>query len=194
MIELKNRIETVDLHLYGSPIVANIADQVATGLITNLVIPLQFDYNCSWKVQHICYDCGAVVFFGLEYDGNSRWNKSYCTLKYLCSKYYVENFLIQFTRLFDDIIVTAFEGSLFVHSGLFDANFPVTSSLQPLYYKCLHCQAEYIGRFRQGFPEEPDKANWRGRLGIIVIDGLIGVKVENSSFEELVTESETGRM
>ena len=156
-------------------------------------IPFTFLYNCSWKIEHECCSCMQPISFGLHYNSSeSQWPKvSYQQLKYLCSKYYKDDFLKLFPLLFSSTELREWKGKLFVISdNIFDSDFPVTSSIEPIVYNCPACKADYVARIRIGPPLEPERDMPQGRVGKIFIDEIVQVKVdEDKHLLELAEEN-----
>lgn len=188
MIELLNKIYEVNLNLYGTPILKGIQDKQENGNRNNISIPFEFEYNGSWEIDYKCSICGENVEFGDEFDGTHVKRKNYTLLKYLCSKYYSNQFLVIFPKLLSNTDIIVINDNYYVVSnGLFETDYPITSSIKPIFFQCKKCNTEYLCRFRQGFPMEPEPSNPAGRLGKIFIDEIINIKAEeNSSFLNLI--------
>ncbi|NJO89062.1 MAG: hypothetical protein HC831_08970 [Chloroflexia bacterium] len=187
MIKLLNKISIVNLNMYGIPILKGIQDKQENGTKDNLTIPFEFKYNGSWKIDYRCSSCNSKVEFGDVFDGNHVKRENYTPLKYLCSKYYSNKFLEIFPKIFSDTEIVVVNDNYYVISNsVFEKDFPVTSSIEPLFFQCNKCLSEYLCRFRQGFPIEPDPSNPKGTLGVIFIDEIINIKVkEGDSFFKL---------
>lgn len=174
MVIKVNSIDEIDYSLYGEHIIKNISE-VTLGNFNKNNIPLKFQYNSNWSVKHTCSCCKKVISFG---EGNSSVHVKYFKTKYLCSKYYTEDFLKFFPDLFKDSSLKYFEDEIYVIcNGVFQENYPVTSSLLVMYYECLECNSTYLCRINQVYPIEPERNNPYGSPGIIVIDEIIQIEV-----------------
>lgn len=192
MIIKKAIINQVSVFLYGEPLSKNIKLDF-TNDIPFANIPLSFNYNSSWNVEHICTNCKQNVSFGLHYDSTKSKNAqlSYKKIEYLCSKYFTNIFLEEFPLLFEATSIKEFQGDFFVISNdIFRQEYPVTSSIEPIYYTCLNCDTEYLCRFRQGFPIDPDPQYPLGMLGKVFIDEIIQIKIhDNKKIIDVVLEN-----
>lgn len=189
MITKKVTVNHIRVLLYGEPL----SEKIKISFTNNTYfgsIPLSFNYNCSWKVEHSCTHCQQNVSFGLHYDStkSNHPQLSYNKIAYLCSKYFTNSFLEEFPLLFNSTSVKEFQGDFFVISNdIFREEYPVTSSIEPIYYACLNCDTEYLCRFRQGFLIEPDPQYTSGMLGKIFIDEIIQVVTnDNKKVADLV--------
>ena len=188
MIELKDKISSVSLNLFGNSILNGIQAKQENGILDDVRIPFEFKYNGSWKIAYNCSSCGEKVELGAVFSDGKVKRDNYILIKYLCSKYYRNQFLEIFPELFSNVDILVIEKNYYVIiSGLFDKDFPITSSIEPVYCKCRSCKSEYLCRFRQGFPVEPEPSTPEGRLGTIFIDEIINIKVkEGDDFLNLI--------
>ncbi|MFC0182628.1 hypothetical protein SAMN04515674_101595 [Pseudarcicella hirudinis] len=193
MIEKITKVKEAGYSVYGDPLLKDLKEQPESGNF-KAELPFQFKYNSSWQVGHTCEKCSKQVLFGEEADSDGRLlPKSFDTLKYLCSKYYKKDFLKDFVKIFEATELKKFEEKYYVISdSIFEEDYPVTSSITPLFYSCPNCKAEYLVRFRQGYPYAPDAGKPEGMPGTIFIDEIVFVKTKgNKKIMELIRENGT---
>jgi hypothetical protein len=190
MINKVEKIHQVRYVLYGEPFSTLIVGKYDFGE-HSASTPFSFLYNTNWKVEHKCCCCAQTVSFGLDeeppiYDVRSH------QLEYLCSKYFREDFLKIFPHVFSSTELKEWKGNLLVISdNLFDPDFPITSSIEPILYNCSVCNADYLARIKIGYPLLPEKNMPEGRVGKIVIGEIVYVKENGSKhFIDLVKENQ----
>lgn len=191
MIKKTAEIKEISYSLYGEPLVKDIQEQPERGTFYKKKIPFQFKYNSSWKVGHTCHKCQNQILFGEESDSNGHVHRNgFDILKYVCSKYYDKKFLKVFPKVFTATELKQVNEKFYVISdGIFENDYPVTSSITPLFYTCPNCQAEYLVRFRQGFPYAPDAGMPAGMPGTVFIDEIVQIKDETGKrFSDFVLE------
>jgi hypothetical protein len=189
MINKVKQIHQFRYALYGEPFSTLIVGEYESG--EHLAsTPFSFLFNCSWKVEHKCCNCAQAVSFGL---GSQSANSDVRTHQfgYLCSKYYLEDFLKVFPQLFSSTELKEWEGKLFVISdNIFEPDYPITSSIEPMLYNCPVCNADFLARIRIGYPLLPEKNMPGGMLGKIFIDEIVYVKVDGDKhFIDLIEEN-----
>ena len=187
MVNEVRQIEQVRYTLYGKPLSKDIVGETDAG--EHLAsVPFSFLFNSSYKIAHECYNCKQTVSFGLD---NEAGSETYKLLKYVCSKYYSNDFLKIFPQIFHATELKEWDGKIYVISNkVFEPDFPVTSSIQPTLYNCPACHADYVARIQVGYPLAPEKNMPEGRLGKIMVDEIIYVKVQNNKhFIDLAEEN-----
>lgn len=192
MIATKEKVNTVTVHVYGEPIIKDIKPPVEKTVRSNLSVPTELQYNGSWKVEHQCLNCKEKIAFGEEFDGWKKWERSYYELEPLYTKNYNTKILKEVSGVFNGthVITSRKNNTSFVVPRNFedaDAETIFIPKLTVLYYYCKACGAEYLCRFRQGFPVEPDRGNPRGYPGTIYIDDIVWIQPDNGkSFLDLI--------
>jgi hypothetical protein len=191
MIIKKNKVIKVSLELFGESLDATIVEKQANG-ISEHNIPFKFKYNGNWEVKYNCENCNGQCNFGLNFDSSKSpySNLTYEQSEYLCTKYYDKSLLEVISELFEKTSLITHElNSYVVFDNIFELDFPVTSSIQPIFYSCKKCNSEYIGLIRNGYPYTPDKGYPEGIIGTIFIDEILSVKIERGKkFIELLSE------
>lgn len=180
MIAKTLNIVKVDHQLYGDPLSNEIEPQV-NGTFNNLDIPLRFEFNGSWEIQHSCSRCTGSVSFGMEYikEKNAYPVRLYEEMKYLCSKYYKESFLIHLSKVFTGVeVIRLGDQSYLVSQNTFEIDYPVSSSIEPVYYCCTKCQADYLALVSMAGPILPDKDIPSGKKGLISVDEIVFIEIE----------------
>ena len=100
--------------------------------------------------------------------------------EYLCSKYYDISFLNFVSNLFVKTkIISNEKGDFIIFENFYEEDFPITSSIQPIFYPCKECNSEFLCLLRIGFPYPPDKGCNQGLIGTIFIDEIIQIKIDD---------------
>ncbi|HAS42200.1 MAG TPA: hypothetical protein DCS93_17115 [Microscillaceae bacterium] len=189
MIEKVSNITSVNYELFGPLLLNNISEKQPQDLFQGAV-PLQFNYNSNWAVMHSCASCKRWTGFGWV-TGHSKptYPISYHTqMGYVCTKYYAHTLLDIMLQLLDHTRKET-QGTLesIVFRDFYNKDFPITSSIEPIYYECSHCTTEYLGLFRNGHPMSPEKDLINGRIGTIFLDQIVQIK-GNIKFAHLVAK------
>jgi hypothetical protein len=189
MIIKKSEIINVSLELFGESLDSSILEKQTNGNFEH-TIPFRFKYNGSWHVNHKCENCDEICEFGLNFDSSKSpySSLSFEKTEYLCSKFYDYIFLEMISNIFHSTSIIVNEvGSFLVFENLFESDFPVSSSIQPIFYSCKKCNVEYLGLMRNQFPYSPDKGCTEGIIGSVFIDELVRIEVANNQkFIELL--------
>ncbi len=177
MIKKTGEINSITFTLLGEPIIKTIVEKQNNGSFSNQTLPLEFKYNCSWFASFNCKKCSKNVGFGEnKYQNFTRTGSVF-------SRIFDEKFLYILEVLFPKTKVyqTSKSPYKFLTSKSFsiiDADIFSIPILTFIYFNCPHCNSEYLTRFRQGFPYEPDAARPAGIIGTIFIDEIIQIEVE----------------
>lgn len=191
MIIKNNKVIKVSLELFGESLDATIVEKQVNG-ISEHSVPFKFKYNGNWEIKHECENCSEKCDFGLYFDSSKSpySNLTYEQSEYLCSKYYDKSLLEAISTIFDNTTLITHElDSFVVFDNTFELDFPVTSSIQPIFYSCKKCGTEYLGLIRNGYPYAADKGCPEGIIGTIFIDEILSIKIEgDKKFIELLIE------
>lgn len=191
MIKKSSPIEVVFIKLYGEALDQYIVEKQINGDYEGR-IPLQFQYNGSWLIEHRCEKCNGYCSFGLHFDrSNSPYsNMSFLQTEYLCSQYYEKSFLIFISELFFQTrIIENEKGSFIILKDNYDSDFPITSSIQLIIYQCPKCHSEYLCLARNFFPISPERGCLEGLIGTFFIDEIIQIETDMSKkFIDLLEE------
>ena len=145
--------------------------------------PFEFKYNGSWKVNHECPKCKVNCQIRYDVDKNRfpYYFNNYNQSKYLCEEYYRIEVLNEFNQIFRLCELKIYNGKSYLTKlGRLDRNFPIISSIKLIYNKCSNCGSEYVMHFENYPPLQQEKNNPKGKNGLIVINGIIHVELENS--------------
>ena len=181
MLSRKNKIDRINYELYGEPLDKAIVKKQVNGQYASK-LPHQFNYNGSWKVEHNCPDCDHKTSFGLHFNASkSPFPKTdFRQTQYLCSKYYDQSFLTDISKLFANTSLISHEnGDYVIQHNSFDSDFPVTSSIQPIFYNCQHCSSDFLGLLRMNAPYSPDRECPEGIIGEVAIDEIIQLEIDS---------------
>jgi hypothetical protein len=191
MIKKSSPIDVVFIKLYGEALDQHIVEKHLNADYEGR-IPLQFQYNGSWLIEHRCQKCNGNCCFGFHFDSSKSpySNMSFFQMDYLCTKYYKKTFLTYISELFFQTrIIENEKGAFAILKDNYDSDFPITSSIQPIIYQCPKCHSEFLCQLRNCFPNSPEKGCIEGLIGIIFIDEIIQIDIDgNKKFIELLEE------
>lgn len=189
MINRKNKISKVSVELSGEVLDKTITEKQING-VYEFSLPFKFKYNGSWKIKHECENCGDYCDFGLYFNSSISHYSSltFNQTQFLCSKYFDLSFLKKISELFDTTNLKSIDsGSYIITNDNFDADYPVTSSIQPIFYRCNKCLTEFLCLMRNGYPYSADKECIEGLIGTIFIDEIIQIE-SIVNFDELLEQ------
>lgn len=187
MITVINNLVNARFKLYGEAIDENIVEKQVNGVFRNS-LPFQFKFNGSWLIEHECSKCKSLCSFGLHFDRaiSPYPNLSYQQTQYLCSKYYDSAFLHTISNLFVKTeIISNEKGDFVILENFYDEDFPISSSIQPVFYSCKNSSCQFLCILRVGFPYPPDNGCHEGLIGTVFIDEIVQIE-GNSEFVSLL--------
>lgn len=188
MIKKIAEINSITYTLLGESIIKTIVKKQKNGSYSNQILPIEFEYNGSWYASFNCKKCSKNIKFG------ENKYQNFTSTGSIFTRTFDEKFLHLMEELFPKTKVyqTTKSQYKFLTNKAFlkiDADVLSIPILTFIYFSCPYCNAEYLCRFRQGYPYEPDPARPEGLIGEIFIDEIIQIEVEEGKrFTDLMEE------
>ncbi len=189
MIKAIGKILEVDYTLFGAPLVEVPNSEPKHGMYKRAKLPLEFSYNSYWNISFNCLKCASTVSI------EDSQAKNYILVDKLFTRFYSGKLLDELSEVFDGVKV--FKPSTSEYSFLTLHDFNDANAIDLFipqiefgYVSCPKCGAEFLCRFRLGFPMPPDPSMPQGLLGKAFIDEIIQVASdEGKSFKEILEEN-----
>lgn len=174
MIKKINHIETVDVELSEINEHLHLIHQ-NNGLYLNNKLPCKFEITASFKMNHYCSNCGEKVF------GRHNGYFAYA-LGYISTKFYKKDFVSEFINFFRNTTSLCIDNDIYIYDDWIDYNpiMPSAGSIEPIYYQCEFCKAEYICNRLFVSPCYADPpAKLTEEFGFISYKEIIQIELEN---------------
>jgi len=179
MITAKGNIQKAGYSTFGNLLYPSIKEKVFPEKKTENQLPFSFRFNSFWNVVFSCQCCGREVNV---IDANER---NYRIVNHLFSRFYSSDFL--------ESVANVLSGTKVVKASNSDYSFLTTEDtdevnavdlfipqIDLIYISCPECAAEYLVRYRQGLPMEPDQSNTDGMNGTLFIDEIVRIEAKSS--------------
>jgi hypothetical protein len=177
-MKIIKQVENVELSFDERKIIKTLDHIHSSDESLSINIPLDIKYNEEWSIRHDvdCEECSI---------GFSRYHKeNWQFISRLFSRYYHEELLEVFGKCFDSLHV--FESEKSKYTFLTKADFnddkaPIYAIPQVNfnYYKCEKCNTQFLCRFSEGLPRDPDSRIPKGMEGRLLIHEIVQFEMED---------------